>query len=634
MNDLDFIKAKFEESGVSVPEDLTKEKISEKLNNIEPKKKSRKKFYFSAAACIAVLLIAAISANIIAGGFLNTSIKTLKTDTGEIKSFKSFKSRSEVINTLSKIKSDNLNENFSAGATAKSNSESDIGLSTSSGNSSHSTPHSETYKQVEGVDEGDIVKTDGKYIYVVEKDYEDEGIVKIAVYNPKPETKFNESKKSPEPKLETEIKINSESKKLQVDWLNDIYIHGKYLIANVDLYRERSDDFESYTASYIYDVSDIKNIKRVTRFTQSGSYVSSRIVGDKLYLISNEEVSKNNIPKTFDGESTPDEIPFKDICCPEKPSVKSFLVISSINIGGVKEKTVTKAVLGAADTVYCNGNNLYAVAETYNNPGVFYGVVEDGYVPTPKPVKSQIIKFNLENGIKAVGSVKLKGSVKDNYSLDEKDGYLRVSSTYEGKSYTENKIFIIDSDMKLVGETEAFGKDEWIKAVKYVGNTAYAITYRETDPLFVIDLSDVTAPKILGSVKIKGFSSMLVPVNDTRLLGIGFSDKGYLKLVIFDVSNPTEPEVLDSHVVKYAYSDVQEEPKALVYNPERDCYTVPVYDMAYGGAYTFSLKSDKINELDYYTPQNMENCDRCVFIGDKIYLADCEKLMVAVRAYK
>ena len=631
MNDLDFIKNKFEESGISAPEELNKENITEKLNNVERKKPKRKKAVVSAAACAAVLLTAAIGANMIIGGFSRVPVKKLKTNKGKITFFES---RGEVIKALKSIKSSESTEDLAAGGAVISKKSYDIGVNYSaSGSTSYqSSAYSQTYKQVEGVDEADIVKTDGKYIYLVDDTLSKKfSRQRVFIYNTVPATKYNESKSRPEPELEAEVKIDRDKKKYADIQVRDIFIYEDYLIANISLYDKK---YKSSTASYVYDISDMKNIKKTADFVQSGDYISSRIVGDKLYIVSNDERYSNTLPKAG-KESTPDELPAKYICCPEKPTSKTFLVVSSMDLAAKKHETVTKAVLGAADTIYCSGDTLYAVAERYENMERFYGVITDSEFPRRLPTTSQLIKFDLKNGIKPVASVKLKGSVKDNYSLDEKDGYLRVAANYEGKTAIENKMYVFDNKMNLVGETKPFGKDEHIQAVKYVGSTAYVITYEETDPLFVIDLSDVKAPKILGSVKISGFSTMLVPINDNRLLGIGYSKSDYVKLVLFDVSNPTEPKVLDKHVVKYTYSDVQDEPKAFVYNPERDCYTIPVCDYeAFSGSYTFNIKNDKINELDFYTPEGMEYCSRCVYIGDNLYLVDCEKPMIAVREYK
>lgn len=626
MKDLDFIKNKFDESEVNAPENLNKETIFEKLNNTERKKPKKAKILLSSAACIAVLLITAISVKMVTGGLFDASAPVLKTNKGNITFFKS---REEVIKKLKSIKNPYSYDDMAAGAAISKKTENDIGFNYTPDKSSSSSAdsYSETYKQVEGVDEADIVKTDGKYIYAVIGEWDKNPA--IAIYNTRPDTKPNESKSHPEPELETKITIKNENKKYRADFIHDIFVCGNKLIANVSFYTKY---YDSYTASYIYDVSDKKNIKQVGRFIQSGYYVSSRIVEDSLYLVTNFS-SKSSLPKAG-SESTLDEIPAKNICCPEKTSERSFLVVSSVEIGTKTKETVTKAILGAADTVYCNGENLYAVAEEFESLDRYYGVITDSTMPWRFATNSQIIKFDLKNGIKPSGSVKVKGSVNDNYSLDEKDGYLRVAANYEDNNTSKNRVYVFDSNLTLVGKTEPFGKGEHIKAVKYVGDTAYAITYRETDPLFVIDLSNVTAPKILGSVKIDGFSSMLVPINDSRLLGVGFGAHDYVKLVIFDVSDPGSPKVLDSHTVKYAYSDVQYEPKAFVYNPERDWYTIPVNDMAYAGAYTFSVKGDKINELDYYTPQNMENCDRCVYIGDSIYLVDTQTPRVVAREYK
>ncbi|MEF2885146.1 MAG: beta-propeller domain-containing protein, partial [Ruminococcus sp.] len=192
-----------------------------------------------------------------------------------------------------------------------------------------------------------------------------------------------------------------------------------------------------------------------------------------------------------------------------------------------------------------------------------------------------------------------------------------------------------------------FAPDESIKAVRYMENTAYVITYEQTDPLFVIDLTDPTTPVITGEVKISGFSSMLVPIDENTVLGIGYhtEDEGRemeiqegLKIVTFDVSDKNNPKVLDTKVFKNYYSDVQYNPKALLVNFERGDYTIPysysdwnAWDDAYyetrkienrSGVINFCVDGGKINIVDEYVSDvfRYSTVDRCVYVGDMIYM--------------
>ena len=210
-----------------------------------------------------------------------------------------------------------------------------------------------------------------------------------------------------------------------------------------------------------------------------------------------------------------------------------------------------------------------------------------------------------------------------------------------------NRLFIFDKDLKETGKTPEFATGESIKAVRYIGDTAYVITYEETDPLFVIDTADARNPKILGEVKISGFSTMLVPVDDNTLLGIGYhtqdEDDGIdmeiqegVKLALFDVTDKANPKVLDEKIFKNYESEVQYNPKALLVNFERNDYTIPYsryiendddYYTKYG-VINFKVENKKIKIVDEYESNVFGNSDdnydasleRCAYVGDNIYM--------------
>ena len=221
-------------------------------------------------------------------------------------------------------------------------------------------------------------------------------------------------------------------------------------------------------------------------------------------------------------------------------------------------------------------------------------------------------------------------------------------------------MYVLDSNLGELGTVESFAKGESIRAVNYVNDYAYVITYRETDPLFVMDLSNPQKPKIMGSVKIDGFSSMLVPIDDNTLLGIGYhtninEDVGEFtdgtKLVLFDVSDKTKPKVLDTKVFKNSSSAVQSNPRALVVNKQRGNYTIPItyekeykyYDKDYkewfedwkcsGGQVTFSIKNNKLVVENRYKTEKFEYAEYCLFVDDNVYIIGDEPGQIDCVAY-
>jgi len=160
-----------------------------------------------------------------------------------------------------------------------------------------------------------------------------------------------------------------------------------------------------------------------------------------------------------------------------------------------------------------------------------------------------------------------------------------------------------------------------------LGDTAYVITYEQTDPLFVIDLRDPAAPEMLGSVKITGFSSLLVPAGENMLIGIGTATseeeigevEDGVKIALFDISDPKSPKVLDSIEYKGWSSDVQYNHKALTVNREAGWYAIPYFswDTEEGGVLQFRVNGQALAEMETY--ETGQGIERCLFIDEHIY---------------
>ncbi len=194
--------------------------------------------------------------------------------------------------------------------------------------------------------------------------------------------------------------------------------------------------------------------------------------------------------------------------------------------------------------------------------------------------------------------------------MDERDGYLRIATTSERAGIDVNNLYVLDSKLKEAGKVTGFARNESIKAVRFIGEKAYVITYEAIDPLFIIDLSDPADPRIEGEVKIDGFSTLLIPVSAGRLLGIGHAtgDNGYggeydsgLKLALFDISDPSEPKVLDSREFKDMSSIAQYDHHALMVNSDAGYFAIPyeVWD------YSDTDESDVFVEDDAEEPSDV-----------------------------
>lgn len=661
-NDFDFIKQRFDESPVNAPEQLNEEFVTEQIKNIEPlkEKKNHKKLIISVsiAAGIAILLVNAILITSIFGVFNNGSFSFGNLFnrgsngialTANIKSFANYE---EIKNMLHNVfVYDNYFEYDESDGPVFGN---DLGSINEAvpylGSAGGSGGLNSTYTQVLGVDEADTIKTDGEYIYYMDTD---RTISIIKTDNGK--TEFIT-------KLEKPL-----TKEIAESYFSDFYIYNDKLIVLISSRNPSTSNSGYNTGVYLYDISDKRNITLSDRFIQCGAYCSSRMIDNKLYVVSSSYANDEDfIPYVFDNKSTDDEANKKqlepeNIYSVENPSRKCFAVASFIDVDESAHAVTTKAFLGSANEIYCNTENLYITApnnvwlDKLNSSSNYDENIAQEF--TPKEY-TQIVKVKLNEKLDFAASCKVNGYIINQYSLDEYNGNVRVATTSSYGVMKTNNLYVLDSKLKGLGKVTGFAKNEDIQAVRYVEDTAFVITYLEIDPLFIIDLSDPRKPEITGSVNISGYSTLIVPVDKNTILGIGYgsTDSGVsltstnegVKIVTFDISDKSNPKVLDTKVYDYCNSDVQNNPKALLVNFERGDFTIPLNYEKYNyidynyypkssyeeestterhsGVLNFRVDNGKINVIDNYISGEFgyyagnTPVDRCVYIGDYIYM--------------
>ncbi|MDE6150184.1 MAG: beta-propeller domain-containing protein, partial [Ruminococcus sp.] len=493
---LKFLKEKIEQENILAPDSLSKDNIMNLLNEKsldQPPEKTitySKRFSWKAvvsiAACMAVI-ISALSIN---------KYFTDKSNLSALSSVTEFSNYDELKETINKITEecepfyDFTEEGVSylAGAPKDEISPPTVLHESDEIPIIEELSSEKTYTQVNGVDEGDIIKNDGKYIYIL-----DQSSANIKIYE------ANEEK--------ADLVSTTHIIKNGVYNAYDMYLYNDKLIVNADCYIDCYYIHKNITV--IYDISDKTDIKEIQSFTQDGDYISSRIIENQFYLITNKYVYMQNKLESYapckgiDGNS--EALSLEDIYCIENPQQPSYVIAGSINLDTCDNFTDTKAILGAGNNIYCSQNNLYVYNSDYST----------------RNGETNILKFSLDNGaINFVTDGKVKGIVNNQYSFDEQDGNLRIATTYE-TSEEYNQLVVLDKNLKEIGKVDDFAKGESIQAVRYIGDTAYVITFEQTDPLFVIDLSDPKSPEIKGEVKITGFSSMLHPIDENTILGVG-----------------------------------------------------------------------------------------------------------------
>lgn len=467
----------------------------------------------------------------------------------------------------------------------------------SSANRGELKEYGETNTQTKGVDEADIIKNDGRYLYVIGYDMSSNRKLRIidtqtmtAVYNG---YIYNDSG----------------------DILNisEIYVSGNTLIA-VGTYGNSIYGYGCFvdgyggiggkTVSVVMDITDKANPKTLRKVEQDGSYRSSRMVGSVIYTITEytvsgkdeEEAKKNSVPEVAGSEIRCDCIYIID------DESSRYICLTAYDTASADGEVNSLAVLGKGGEVYCCENNLYVIGNKYVNRKENKDVSIDRY--------SVISAFSLkgtEISFKAQGEV--PGYINNQYNLDEYNGNLRIATTAfdNGSNWDVSSLYVLGSDMKIIGKVEDIAKDEQIKSVRYMGDKAYIVTFRNTDPLFVIDLKDPNNPVIKGELKLPGYSAYMHPLRENIILGIGYNgdsqnaDFTSLKVSLFDVSDISSPKEISTLTYNDCYSYVVDNPKAFVYNSEENYMVLPLqkystynYELSGYSCYIISVKNNEL----------------------------------------
>ncbi len=441
----------------------------------------------------------------------------------------------------------------------------EAGSSTSTANKDFGT----TNRQEQDVDEGDIIKTDGNYLYVVPADKNIVSIVDV---------------QSADMKEIAQISFEKN------EFCKELYITGNTLVIvgySFEENEEKSDvkDDAVYSYSYyryadgdntfvkVYDITDRTAPNLVTEYSQQGNYDCSRMIGTKLYNVSTYHVNVRDdnyrdqcIPET-EINGVCEKIPADCISVIEESESSSYAVITTID---VKNDTEPKceAILGNCDELYASAKGLFISENDY------YSESYHAYQQTTK-----IYRFEYtDTGVNFKCMGKVAGYINDQFSMSYDGEYFRIATTVNKtvtydengnavevqlwdedgwrnkeldnvavSNVTMNNLYILNNNMQIVGKVEDMAKGETIQSVRFVGSMAYVVTFRQTDPLFVIDLTDPENPTVKGELKIPGFSDYLHPITENLLVGVGYDGtesgtNGDCKVSLFDVSNPYEPK--------------------------------------------------------------------------------------------
>ena len=521
--------------------------------------------------------------------------------------------------------------------------------------------HSDTNVQVKGVDEADIVKTDGKYIYYVTTSK----VIIVNAENP------NDLKIVSEIKYSNDNKENFNPQELYIGENRLVVIGNKYVYNNNPSTRMMYQSGESYAVALIYDTTNKIDVKHIRNVETEGYYISSRMIDNNIYMISNKYIYAYHVlndgidPRPLCKDTVVSQeaiaIDYKDISYFPESEDTSYLMIAGFNINN-NEKADIQTYLGAGSTIYSSQENMYIVRGKYTYHGFDYGPMSI-IAPSAYEVSTEIYKFGLNNGkteFKCKNTV--PGNILNQFSMDEHNGNFRIATTDSSGNWISdnsvNNLYILDKDLNIIGTLEGLAKGERIYSVRFMGDRAYIVTFKQVDPLFVIDVSNPKDPKVLGELKIPGFSEYLHPYSENLIIGIGqdaettmeyYGERTLttgMKMALFDVTDPNNPKELFSTKIgdRGTYSEVLNNHKAFLFSKEKDIISFPITvtqstggSVSYGrttfqGAIVYGLDLEKgfvekgriAHEQvgqgkSYYYYNYDKQVERILFIGDTLF---------------
>ena len=448
-----------------------------------------------------------------------------------------------------------------------------------------SNDFSTTNIQVENVDEADIIKTDGEYIYSLS---DNQVIITDA--------------RDPENPVIVK-KLSSAS--FSTSAPEEILLYNDKLIVIGTM--------SGKTTVEVYDITSKENPVKREAYSVNGRYYTSRLTKGKLYVISTGSLnySKGKVDTTYTENSVTRKISYNDMYYFKDKLTSAQTTISTLDLDKDSAKVDVTLYLLRISNLYVSENNMYLVSDNYSasNPSfvkIFFGllgprgalfeaerIVEDDYYDYSDSDETQIYKFELNNGkIKYAGLGKVEGDTIDQFSLDEYNSNLRVAL------YTEegSKIAVFNDKMKLIGESEKVAQGEKMYSSRFIGQRGYLVTYLNTDPLFCFDLSNPKKPEILGELQISGYSTYLHPYDENHLIGIGYESEirtnrnsqgkvisnnaviTGMKMAIFDVTDINNPIMVSDTKIgdSTTRSSILTNHKALLFSKEKQIIAIPV----------------------------------------------------------
>ncbi|MCK4781718.1 beta-propeller domain-containing protein [Candidatus Parcubacteria bacterium] len=532
---------------------------------------------------------------------------------------------------------------------------------------------SDTNVQVAGIDEPDIVKTDGKEIYFSQaKSYYGWGMREMIAL--------------PHPSVKGETKIIKAFPPSDLDIDSSIAQTGNLLLDGNNLIIFSGQDI------YGYDVSDSKSPEKKwdIELEDNSHLVSARLYKNKIYLVTKDRINIYHPcpirPLTVNGAEL--EIKCVDIYHPVSPVPIDVVFTATIlnPKSGKVEKKISFVGSSGSSIVYMSENSIYATYSYYESMIKFFAdflkeeardifpsyviakldkleeydisqqakliefqIILEKYMASldrderlrienemenrmndyykkhkRELEKTGIIKIGLE-GFKVKAAGKVPGRLLNQFALDEYKGNLRVAITigdswFMGRGESANDVYVLDKNLKIQGAVKDMGLTERIYSVRFIQDKGYVVTYRQIDPFYVLDLSDPKNPELKGELKIPGYSAYLHPLSKDKILGIG-KEGSKIKISLFDVEFAEKPIERDKYLLNEYWSDILNTHHAFLLDKKHNIFFLP----GSKGGYIFSYENDK---LQLKKAISQISARRAIYINDYLYIIGENKITV------
>jgi len=550
---------------------------------------------------------------------------------------------------------------------------------------------SETTVQVKGIDEPDIVKTDGEIIY-----FSPNPVAQIQPFSPgteiapvPPESRLSQP---PDVSLEVKAKVIKAFPPKSLGLEGEIEKSGDLLLNKNTLVVFSGQEITGYNVSNPKSPEKKWNMK----LEDTTSVVTARLYKGKIYLITQTLINNQPEPSikilNLNGASL--NIEYKEIYHPivTVPVDSTFSVLTLDPDSGETKSKVSFLGSSGSSVVYMSEKAVYVTYSYAENPMKFFQsfLIERGLGLVPSSTLDKVKKlsgydiseaaklFELQNiwqsylnslqdaeregvqkelskrmtnyydqhkrdlektGIAKIGLDDLKilasgqvpGYPLNQFALDEYKGNLRIATTVGergpqtffpgfGEAKSSNDVYILGENLSIRGFVKDLGLTEKIYSVRFLEDKGFLVTFRQTDPFYVLELADPEKPKLKGELKIPGYSSYLQPISEDKVLGVG-QEGAQVKASLFDVSNPEQPKELDKYILDATWSDVLQTHHAFLLDEKHQVFFVP------GGqsGYIISYKGDKLS-----LAKKVEEISarRAIFLDDFLFIIGDDQIMV------